>query len=349
MGAEHKHGRRAKTTAINSGEEGYTLLQLAVCSVLVLALSSFAFITITKARSSFRLANSARTLAGYLEKARADSVRRRAQSGSESSIQMLSTTSYRVTLDFQQNGTLSSRVVTLEDGVEFTTNLTTIAFDWRGRPTTGVESTINLQNESGDVPIDVTGSGDVTLGSEMFLDEDIPDVSLNSNVSGDTVTDTSNSNSSPTATPTVTPTPTPTPTPGPTPTPTPGASPTPTPLPTPTPTPTATPTPTPTPQPTPTPSPTPACAPSVTPTSISIRKNGGNANVTVTLGGGSGTVTATQSGSGTNLTMTPTSRTITTNGSGVFNIKSNNNTRGTFTVNFNTPCGTTSVTVTVTN
>src|SRR6185295_10982839 len=291
MDAEYKDKRRAKATAMNSQQAGYSILQLVVCAVLVGILSSVAFITVTKARASFRLANSARTLAGYLEKARSDSVRRRAQSGSESSVQMLTSTTYRVTLDFQQNGTLTSRVVTLEDGVEFTTNLTTIAFDWRGRPTTGVESTINLQNESGDVPIDVTGSGDVTLGSEMFLDEDIPDVNLNSNVSGDTVNDSSNANTSPTATPTPTPTPESTPTPGPTPTPTPGVSPTPTPLPT----------------PTPTPSPTPTCAPSVTPTSISIRKNGGNTNVTVTLGGGSGTVTAAQAGSGTNLTMTPTS------------------------------------------
>src|SRR5207253_465016 len=97
--------------------------------------------------------------------------------------------------------------------------------------------------------------------------------------------------------------------------------------------------------------PTPAgCSPAVSPSSISVSKNGGSGTVTLTLSaGGSGTITGSQAAPGTNLTVSPASRAITSGGSVTFTITSNNTTRGNFTVNFTTPCGSTSVTVTVTN
>jgi acetyl esterase/lipase len=119
--------------------------------------------------------------------------------------------------------------------------------------------------------------------------------------------------------------------------------------PTPTPTPTPMPTPTPTPRPTPTPTPTPTpCLPAVNPSSISIRRGNGSAAVAISLSGaGSGTVS--KGSSPVNLTVTPTSQVISAGGSAVFTISSNKNTRGNFTVNFTTPCGSTSVIVSVTN
>jgi hypothetical protein len=49
------------------------------------------------------------------------------------------------------------------------------------------------------------------------------------------------------------------------------------------------------------------------------------------------------------LTVTPAQQTITAGGAATFTITSNNSSRGDFTVTFTTPCGMTSVTVSVTN
>jgi hypothetical protein len=330
---------------------GYTTLQLIVVIAIVTVVSALAFFSIASARSSLRLTNSARKLAGYLEKARGDSVRRRAQTGALSSVQLTSATTYRVTMDFSGTNTLQSRDFTLENGVRIESNLATYSFDWRGRPTTGAQVAILLINESGPIQIDITGSGDITLGSERFLDTDIPNVNLNSNVSGDTINTnpgTGNGNHSPTPTPTPTPDPNATPTPTPYPTATPTPTPNPNATPTPTPDPIATPTPTPTPRPaTPTPTPTPTpCNPVVTPATISVQKAGGSADVTVGLSGGSGTITASGPG---NLTISPTTQSITSGGTTTFTITSNNNSRGDFTVTFTTPCGDVTVIVSVTN
>lgn len=331
-------------------EGGFTIIQLLIVLAVTTILSSAAVYSITRARASLRLSNSARQFAANLEMARVDSVRRRAQPGSEATVQLLTTTSYRVTMGFGGSSTLFSRDFNLESGVQFTTTLATVSFDWRGRPTTGTEMTFAFQNENDEsTQVDVTGSGDITLGSEIFQDESIPDVNLNSNVSGDTASDPANPNSSPNATPTPTPTstpnstPTPTSTPVPTPVPTPEPTPIPTPVPTPIPTPVATPIPTPIPTPVPTPTP---CSAYVTPPTLSIRKNGGSGTVTVILTGLGGAVTKSAP---SNLTVSPTSQTIAAGGSGTFTITSNNNTRGDFTVTFTTPCETKTVTVTVTN
>jgi Tfp pilus assembly protein FimT len=345
---------RESSHAGRSRNNGFTLLQVIVVLAVGMILSAAAVMSIRAGRPGLQLANSAHQFAGYMERARADSVRRRATSGNESGIQILNTTTYRVTMGFGGSDTLTSRDFPLEGDVVFTTNLTTVKFDWRGRPTTGGEITFAFQNSAGTTQVDVTGSGDVTVGSEIFQDAAVPNVNLNSNVSGDVAPDPPNPNSTPTPEPTATPTPTPgtqdptpTPTPGttdPTPTPTPGPT---DPPPTPTPRPTATPSPTPLPSPSPSPIATPTpCVPAVSPSSISVRKAGGSSSVTVNLGGGSGAISAAGP---TNLTISPDSATIATSGSAAFTITSNNNTRGDFTVTFTTPCGQVNLIVSVTN
>jgi Tfp pilus assembly protein FimT len=88
------------------------------------------------------------------------------------------------------------------------------------------------------------------------------------------------------------------------------------------------------------------CTDTASPSSISIRKNGA----------GSATITVTATNTGTisvqkpiNLQVTPASQTVTGGGSASFSITSLNNTRGTFAVNFNSPCTTLTVLLTVTN
>src|SRR6266851_232682 len=81
-----------------SSEQGFSLLQLIVVLVVATIISTGAAMTIQAGRRSLRLANSAHQFAGYMERARTDSVRRRAQAGNESSVQVLNTTTYRVTM-----------------------------------------------------------------------------------------------------------------------------------------------------------------------------------------------------------------------------------------------------------
>ena len=88
------------------------------------------------------------------------------------------------------------------------------------------------------------------------------------------------------------------------------------------------------------------CTDTANPSSISIKKNGGGtAQITVTATN-TGTVTVSKP---TNLNVTPQTQTVSSGGSVSFSITSNNNTRGTFAVNFNSPCTTLTVLVTVTN
>lgn len=324
-------------------------MQLVVVLAVAAVVTGATVMSLRAGRPSFELSNSARQLAGYLERARADSVRRRPSSGLESSVQIVNETTYRVTMGFGGDSTLASRDFQLEGDVRFITDPTTISFDWRGRPTSGTEITIALQNSSGTTQVDVTGSGDVTVGSEIFQDEAIPNINLNQNVTNDVSPDPmDNPYATPTPTPPLTdqnPTPDPTATPvSDNPTPSPTATPrgnphsTPTPTPTPTPLPTAT--------PTPTPGQDAGCAPSLSVTALTVSKNGGSGSVVFHQGATSGSVTASGAG---NLTITPSSTTVAAGGTQLFTITSNDNTRGIFTVTFVTPCGSLAVTVTVVN
>lgn len=84
---------------------------------------------ITRARETLRLSNSSRQFAAYVERTRADAVRRHDQA----SVQMLTPSTYSVTMDFEGGGSPSTQTFSLEDNVTFITSLQTISFDWRGR------------------------------------------------------------------------------------------------------------------------------------------------------------------------------------------------------------------------
>ena len=347
---------RAQAQDSRRGERGYSVVQVVIIAAVIAIVSTFAFMGIANARHSLRLSSSTRTLAGYIEKARADSVRRHAEGAARASISFPSASTYTVTMDFNNDGTIdAARTFTLEENVVFTNNPLPgqIIFDWRGRNTGNVD--ISLRNAINQTStVGVTASGDVTVDTAVF---NVP----NDTVSGVADTDGINSESTvangstptstPYPTPTVTPEPTPTATPNPTPTATPNPTPTATPDPnaTPTATPTSTPTATPTATPNPTPTATPTggqCSASASHPSISIVKNGGNTNVNITMTTGDGTAITLVTPSPGNLTITPG---VISGSSASFNIKSNNNTRGTFTVTFSTPCGDVNVNVEVTN
>lgn len=332
-------------------QAGFSMMQLLIALGVVSIVSGLAFMGITSARQRIRLTNSSRLLASYVERARVDSVRRHPLNPADmAGVEVLNTTTYRVKMDFDGNGTVETRDITLDDGVVFATDPIALVFDWRGRlvdlPLTEIKVSIAMQ--WGDDPndqriVDVTRSGDVTIDSDVYLD-DVPNVNvsvggLTGIDSGSTVNGNNNPNPTPEPSPTQDATPTPTPSPigsDPTPTPTPSSDPTPSATPSASPGSTATPSPSPGGDATPTPTP---CTVQVTtsPSPLSFSKHT------------SGTISFTVNPSGS-VVFTSGPNNLSVTGSGTtFTVLSLNNTRGNFTLTFTTPCGSQTVGVTITN
>ena len=295
-------------------QRGFTITQMVITIAIIAIVSTAGVLGIRTARAEFRLQNNARLFATYIEKARADSIRRHAASGQESSIETFGpgSTTYAVTMDFG-SGTIETRNFELESGVTFSTVAKKVTFDWRGRITEAWVFQIFSDYLARSLPVDVSGSGDITVGEQHFPDQLIPPVEI-AEVTGDVDS-------------------TPTPTPFPTATPPldqsgdPEATPTPTPTPTATPTPTpsnngnggdngnaggngsnASPTPTPTATPTPTPTPSAQCTSSISPSTLNLSqsdetKQVGTAVFTMVNATGTRTITASQVGNGNAVTL----------------------------------------------
>jgi Tfp pilus assembly protein FimT len=196
---------RAHTGARREG--GFTVIQLVIAFAVIAIVSTFAFMGIASARTSMRVQSSARQFAGYVEKARSDAIRR--HSTATVQITAANATSYVVTLDFDLDGATETRTITLEDGVHINSDAATLTFDWRGR-LTGAGLSLSFEGPDGSYPVqlDVTGSGDVTIGEEKFLDAEVPTVTL-SNAGVSPTGDVSNDVSALTPTTTTPPTTTP--------------------------------------------------------------------------------------------------------------------------------------------
>jgi len=336
-------------------QRGFSMMQLLVTLAVVSIVSGLAVFGIASARQRIRLSNSSRLLASYVEKARVDSVRRHPTDGSQmAGIEVLNRTTYRVKMDFDGDGVMETKDVTLDDGVVFASDPIALVFDWRGRlvdlPTTEIKISIVMQwgdDEDDQRWVDVTRSGDVTIDSDVYLD-DIPNVNaiaaLDKTDGGHFENANNNPHPSPSPTPVEeqSPTPSPSPTvevadPNATPTPGPDATPTPDPDPTPVASPT----------PTPSPSASPATSPTPTPCTVTVSTSP-NPFTFSKRGNGFVSFAVNPSGSVT-FKSGPNNLEVTQLSGNTFQVASLNNARGTFTLVFDTPCGTQSVTVTVVN
>src|SRR6185369_15714495 len=225
-----------KPNSRTTTQRGFTLTQMVITLAIIAVVSTGGVLGIRTARAEFRLQNSARLFATYIEKARADSIRRHAATGQESSVETFGpgSTQYAITMDYG-SGVVETRTFDLESGLSFVTAPKKVTFDWRGRITEAWVFQVHSEYLERNLPVDVSGAGDITVGEQHFPDQLIPPVEI-AEVTGDV-------DSTPTPTPTPTPDPsatppvggggdpeaTPTPTPQPTPTPTPSASPSPSP------------------------------------------------------------------------------------------------------------------------
>ena len=119
MTAKTRIDRRRKPNA----QAGFSLLQILIVLGVVSVVSALACFGIASARQRIRLTNSSRLLASYVEKARVDSVRRHPMTADEmAGIEVLDKTRYRVKMDFDGNGVVETKMITLDEGVEFATD-----------------------------------------------------------------------------------------------------------------------------------------------------------------------------------------------------------------------------------
>src|SRR5438093_13584482 len=84
---------------------GFSTIQLLITIAVAAIVTSFAVVGIVRAREHFRLSNSARQFAGYVERARADAVRRHGNA----IVQVIDNNTYSVTMDFDNNGNVTRR------------------------------------------------------------------------------------------------------------------------------------------------------------------------------------------------------------------------------------------------
>jgi type II secretory pathway pseudopilin PulG len=289
---------------------GFSILQTVITLAIVSIVSTFAVINLHNARHSLRLQNSVRQLAGYLEKARLDSIRRHSNPVN-SSVVFTSPISYDVTMDFDGSGTPTTRTVAFENGVEvFSNGLPSVSFNWRGR-TSACTNRFAVKNSRGEQSeIDVSDAGDVTIDRNVdVLTADVTYGSMNSNsgVQSSTIVTGSGVHNNTLDCPDDS-----APPPGP---PITGGG--------------------------------PGCPnDSANPSSISIRKNGGSSATIGVTASSTGTVVVTKP---LNLNVTPMSQTVTAGGTVNFTVTSNNNIKSTFAVVFNAPCSSLTVLINVTN
>ena len=151
---------------MSKSESGFSLLQLLLVMGIVGVISAFALMRIQSSTQALNLQNSVRQLAGHIEKARLDAVRRHGTS----SVIFASNNSYDVTMDFDGTGTAYTRRYTLQGDIAIPTGspLPSILFNWRGR-TSACTNTFAFQNSTGGLQswVDVSDAGDVTVNSDV--------------------------------------------------------------------------------------------------------------------------------------------------------------------------------------
>lgn len=164
-----------------NSERGAGIVELVIVVALVAVISAFALIQIRSSRSALRVQNSVRQLASYMEKSRIDAVRRHGTS----TVSFSNTRTYSVTMDFNNNGSPTTRTFTFQEGVNLASSeLPNVTFNWRGRTLTSGSSCVTTFAVSDTMDhglsVDVSGSGDVTVENQQPT---LPNVTYNNAVS----------------------------------------------------------------------------------------------------------------------------------------------------------------------
>jgi type II secretory pathway pseudopilin PulG len=190
---------------------GFSILDLMIVITILGILTTLALMVFARARSSFRVQDAVGTLQSYLEKAISDSKRRNAKGDARARIRVLSTTAYEVKIDFDGDGVVETRTITLPSQTSFQYDVASppqATVDWRGYVAEPNVSFVVVASDGQTSQVRLTGIGDVF--SNAFLPV-LPTVSATP-ISSDVKPSASligNATPNPYASPTPTPTPLP--------------------------------------------------------------------------------------------------------------------------------------------
>lgn len=157
-----------------SNARGASLVEMLIVVALIGIVTAWAILRVVEAQQSVRLSGAIQELTAYLDKARLDSIRRRATVLNQmAQVSITSPTSYSVSLDSNGDGQLDPpRVFNFPAG-SITFNVadfpTIVRFNWRGRVVDGsgeqmsTPAEISLQDANGPGPmINLSAAGDTT-------------------------------------------------------------------------------------------------------------------------------------------------------------------------------------------
>ena len=155
-----------------TSQSGVGILDVLIVMAILGIIFTFAVLGMKGSQAAMRQSGAAQQFAVYIEKARADSVRRHADVGDESRVRITGTTTYTVTLDFNYDGVTDTRTITLPPGVTFGYNAASppaaIVFDWRGRVADVSGVLPLLATYQPNLALNLSGSGDIALNSNFI-------------------------------------------------------------------------------------------------------------------------------------------------------------------------------------
>jgi len=159
-------------------QKGFSLLELFIVMTMVAIVTTFALMRFAQAQQGMRRANSARELIAYLERARLDSIRRRAIVPAEMArVTVNSASSYTIVVDTNGDGILDpARTINIPTGQgAFTGTIPKlIMFNWRGRTVDNANNPsqalpVSLTNSYGTSTINVSGAGSATVDKTITV------------------------------------------------------------------------------------------------------------------------------------------------------------------------------------
>jgi len=164
--------RRSQQLFDLKSQAGFSLIELFAVAAILGIVATFAVIGVSRAKSDTQFTNAARTLKSYIEKGVSDAKRRHALGDERAKIEVLNTTSYRVTEDFGEDGSVETRTIQLPQGATFiyVGSPPSVTIDMHGNVAEGQVS-IALNNGNGRTSqITVSSLGDAAM------DENAPDM-----------------------------------------------------------------------------------------------------------------------------------------------------------------------------
>ena len=167
---DRRRGRVSRRSS--ASQRGASTIELWIVITIMATILILAVMSQRNSQTLMRRSSAAQEFATYIEKARADSVRRHADAGAESQVRITSATTYTVTLDFNYDGATETRTITLPPRITFvydaTNPPTAIVFDWRGRvaDVSGVRPM--RANGQADLALNLSNSGDIAVNRSFI-------------------------------------------------------------------------------------------------------------------------------------------------------------------------------------